>query len=148
MALECIWQPGATAWCRGDGTSCVERTTTLESKPSLSRMERSDLKKKLKCRSTLDSCSSCDGVAGADEVGANAVAVVVVAAVAAVAAVVVDADDDVAVVVVVVVVVAAAVGDKLRIGLSAVGEQRRQLTAGWTNVKRPASSSVIFFVNH
>ena len=118
--MECIWQPGATAWCRGDGTSCVERTTTLESKPSLSRMERSDLKKKLKCRSTLDSCSSCDGVAGADEVGANAVAVVVVAA--------------------------AAVGDKLQIGPSAVGEQRRQLTAGWTNVKQPASSFGIFLL--
>ena len=141
--MECIWQPGATAGCRGDGTSGVERTTTLESKPSLSRMERSDLKKKLKCRSTLDSCSSCDGVAGADEVGANAVAVVVVVVAAAVAAVVVD---DVVVAVAVVVVAAAAVGDKLRIGQSAVGEQRRQLTAGWTDVKQPASSFGIFLL--
>jgi hypothetical protein len=105
-------------------------------------MERSDLKKKLKCRSTLDSCSSCDGVAGADEVGANAVAVVVVVVVdAAVAAVVVDD-----VVVAVAVVVVAAVGDKLRIGPSAVGEQRRQLTAGWTDVKQPANSFGIFLL--
>ena len=137
LALECIGQPCERVWCRGDGTSCAavavaaapavescSKTKTSENKLSSSAMERSDLKRKLKCRLTLDSSSSCDGVADVGEVGANVVVAVVVVVVAAVAAAVVVA------------VAAVVVGDKLQIELSAVGVQLRRLTAGWTGVKR------------